>query len=182
MRDSQSRGGAIQIALPAVLGALALLMLYGAYIFPTGLWGWTAVAGLGPLAAVASVGVKSGFLCWGGVSLLALLLLPDKFCAVLFMLLFGLYPMVKSFAERKKRVGFEYVVKLVFFNAVLTVLFLMMKTWMLASLPGLFTQQSWLLYVIGNIIFLIYDVGLTRLIQFYLIRVDRAVRKGGRFG
>ena len=90
MRGGGEKGGAFQIALPAVLGAFALVILYVACGMPTGLWGWTAVAGLAPLAAVASLGVRSGFLCWGGVSILAFLLLPDKFCAMLFAALFGM--------------------------------------------------------------------------------------------
>jgi len=170
------------IAFPAVLGALSLVMLYIACLMPTGLWGWTAVAGLGPLAVVASRNVKSGFLCWGGVSILALLLLPDKFCAVLFLVLFGLYPMVKAVTERRKRLVLQYGVKFVFFNAALSLLLLFGKALVLGSLPDFITQQSlWLLYLLGNVIFLVYEIGLTRLIRFYLVRVDRAVRRTGRF-
>lgn len=181
-RGKRAGSGAFRIALPAVLGALALLMLYAACVLPTGLWGWTAVAGLGPLAAVASLGVRAGLLCWGGVSLLALLLLPDKFCALLFVLLFGLYPAVKALAERVKPVVGRYAVKLLFFNAAFTVLLLTMGALMTASLPAVLTGRVWLLYLAGNAVFVLYDFGLTKLVRFYLARVDRAVRGGGRFG
>ena len=40
-----------------------------------------AVAALLHHAKVVSVGLKAGFLCWAGASILALLLAPDKFCA-----------------------------------------------------------------------------------------------------
>ena len=181
-RDHGRGAGARRIALPALLGALALLMLYAACFLPTGLWGWTAVAGLGPLAAVASLGVKSGLLCWGGVSILAVLLLPDKFCALLFTLMFGIYPVVKSLAERLKQPVVRYGAKLLFFNASFTVLLLTMGALMTATLPSAIAQRMWVMYAAGNVIFLIYDFGLTRLIGFYLARVDRAVRRGGRFG
>ena len=178
-KDPVRAGG---IAFPALLGAISLILLYAACLMPTGLWGWVAIAGLGPLAAVASIGVRTGFLCWGGVSILALLLLPDKFCAVLFSLLFGLYPMIKAIAERGKHRVLGYGVKLVFFNLVLTLLLILGKTLMLASLPDAIAQRSlWVLYLLGNVIFLIYEIGLTRLIRFYLARVDRAIRKNGRF-
>lgn len=181
-KRGSSKKGAMQIALPAVMGALSLLMLYGACILPTGLWGWTAIAGLGPLAAVASLGVGSGLMCWGGVSILALLLLPDKFCALLFAVLFGLYPVIKSFAERlKNRIG-TYIAKLLFFNAALTVLFAVMGTLMAATLPQILVEYVWLLYLAGNVVFLVYDYGLTGLIRFYLARVDRVIRRSGRFG
>ena len=180
MRRNGEKGSAFQIALPAVLGALTLVMLYIACAMPTGLWGWTAVAGLGPLAAVASLGVRSGFLCWGGVSILAFLLLPDKFCAMLFMALFGLYPMIKALAERVSTLIGKYAFKLAFFNLALTVVFFTMGALMMASLPDLVGERIWLLYAAGNVVFLVYDYGLTKLIPFYLVRVDRAIRKGRR--
>ena len=180
MRRNGEKGSAFQIALPAVLGALALVMLYAACAMPTGLWGWTAIAGFGPLAAVASLGVRSGFLCWGGVSILAFLLLPDKFCAMLFAAIFGLYPMIKALAERVKVLLGKYAFKLAFFNLALTVVFVTMGTLMTASLPAIIGERLWLLYAAGNVVFLVYDYGLTKLIPFYLFRVDRAIRKGGR--
>lgn len=182
MKREKGKYSAFQIALPAVLGALSLVMLYGACILPTGLWGWVAVAGLGPLAAVASLGVKSGLLCWGGVSILALLLLPDKFCALLFAVLFGLYPVIKSGAERLKATVISCGCKLLFFNLALTVLLLTMGALMTAALPQVLAGRMWLLYLMGNVVFLIYDYGLTKLVWFYLARVDRAIRRGGRFG
>lgn len=174
---------AATITFPALLGAVSLVLLYGACLMPTGVWGWTAVAGLAPLAVVASKGVGPGFLCWGGASLLGILLLPDKFCAVLYALLFGLYPMGKALAERLKNPFMRYGAKLAFFNVSLSLLLSFMRALVLASLPDFAADHALvLLYLIGNIVFLIYDVGLTRLIRFYLARVDRAVRKNGRFG
>lgn len=181
-RRKARQGSARQVAFPAVLGALSLLMLYAACLFPTGLWGWTAVAGLGPLAAVASLGIRSGLLCWGGVSILALLLLPDKFCALLFALLFGIYPVVKSLAERMKAKIGGWILKLAAFNAALTVLYFAMGALLTASLPALLGRHLWLLYVLGNAVFVVYDIGLTKLIGAYLVRVDRAVRRNGRSG
>ena len=39
--------GKIQVAYPAVLGAVSLVFLFGAAMVPTGMWGMVAVAGLG---------------------------------------------------------------------------------------------------------------------------------------
>ena len=41
---------------------------------------------------------------------MALLLAPDKFCALLFTALFGLYPMVKAMAEKPRKRLLEYAV------------------------------------------------------------------------
>ena len=81
---------AVQVAYPAVLGALAVMLVYLACVAPTGQWGIVALGGLLPAAAVISVGLRAGFLCWAGASVLSFLLAPDKFCALLFAALFGL--------------------------------------------------------------------------------------------
>ena len=64
-----------KIALAALLAALSLVVLWGAELAPWGRMGLVAVAGLMPAAAVISAGPAAGGLCWGGTSILALLLL-----------------------------------------------------------------------------------------------------------
>lgn len=145
-------------------------------MMPSGRLGLVAVAGLVPAAAVVSAGYAGGFLCYGAAGILGLLLLPEKGCAVLYLILFGLYPMVKSAIERLRKLPLELVLKLVFFNLVLTVLVLVFSKFLFPMLPELL-QSTWILYAAGNVVFLIYDYGFSKLITFYTVRVHRIVRK-----
>ena len=165
----------MNVAYPAILGALALILVYVGSIAPTGNWGIVAAAGLLPAAAVISVGLKAGLLCWAGVSILAFLLVPDKFCVLLFSVLFGLYPMVKSLIERLRKRPVEYLLKLAFFNAAFTVIWLTMAAAVTASLPAALGASVWVLYLAANIAFLLYDYGFSRLIALYIARVQRAI-------
>lgn len=160
------------VVYPAIFGALALVVLYLAAVSPAGAWGLAAVAGLFPMAVVMSVGMTAGLVCWAGVSLLAFLLLPDKFIALLFGALFGLYPIVKGAVERLRKLPVEYLLKLAFFNGALTVVFLTMKAAVLESLPAPL-GAVWALYLAGNAAFLVYDFGLTKLVALYMERVHR---------
>lgn len=169
------KNAAVKVAYPAILGALAVILVYLASMAPTGRWGIVALAGLLPAAAVISVGLRAGFLCWAGASILSLLLAPDKFCALLFTALFGLYPMVKSAAEKPRKRFLEYTVKLLFFNAVFTGLYLTMMGSMLDSLPPVLGDSLWALYPAANIVFVLYDYGFSQLIAVYINRVRRAV-------
>ena len=153
-----------------------MILVYLGSIAPTGSWGIVAAAGLLPGLAVISVGMKAGLLCWAGVSILAFRLVPDKLCVLLFGALFGLYPMVKSMAERPRKRLLEYAVKLGFFNAVFTVLYLTMMGSLLASLPPALGGSLWALYPAANIVFVLYDYGSSQLISLYIRRVGRAVR------
>ena len=159
---------AAKVAYPAILGALAVILVYLASIAPTGRWGVVARAGLLPAAAVISVGLKAGFL--------SLLLAPDKFCALLFAALFGLYPMVKSLAEKPRKRFLEYAVKLLFFNGAFTGLYLTMMEALAASLPAALGDSLWALYPAANVVFVLYDYGFSQLIAVYISRVQRAVR------
>lgn len=134
--------------------------------------GIAAVAGIMPVFAVLSSGLASGFLCWAGVAILAFLLLPDKFLALLFGAMFGLYPVLKGVIERLRKLPLEYLLKLAFFNASLTVIYLTMKASVLSSLPTAL-NVVWVLYLVGNVVFLVYDFGLSRLISFFMARLGR---------
>lgn len=168
-------GAARKVAYPAILGALSLVLIYIGSVAPSGSWGIVAVAGLLPAAAVISVSLKAGALCWAGVSALALILIPDKFCALMYAILFGLYPIVKALIERVRRKAPEYPLKLAFFNVTFSVLYFAMRAAVLASLPAALSAV-WLLYLVGNVVFLIYDFGFSKLISLYIARIDRVVR------
>lgn len=169
------KSAAVKVAYPAVLSALALILVYIASIAPTGNWGIVAAAGLLPAAAVISVGLKAGLLCWAGVSILAFLLVPDKFCVLLFGALFGLYPMVKSLIEQMHKKSVEYLLKLVFFNIAFTLVYLTMAAAVTASLPEMLGASALMLYLAANVVFLLYDYGFSRLIALYIVRVQRAI-------
>lgn len=166
---------ASQIAYPALLGALSLIFIYIASVVPSGTWGFVAIAGLFTAAAIISVGLKSGFLCWAGVAILSVIVLPDKFSALLYSVLFGLYPMVKYLVERLRRPVPEYILKLVFFNVTFSVIYGFMHAALLDSLPAVL-NVGWLIYLVGNCVFLIYDFGFSKLIAFYIARIGRAVK------
>ena len=160
------------VAYSAILGVASLVLVYLGSVAPTGSWGIVAAAGLMPCAAVISAGLRAGFLCWGGVSILAFLLIPDPLCALMYTVLFGLYPMVKALIERLRRRLLEYLLKLLFFNGAFTALYLVMKAAVLASLPQALSVV-WVLYGVANMAFLLYDYGLSKLITIYMTRVHR---------
>lgn len=169
------KSSASKVAYPALLGALSLILVYVGSIAPTGNWGIVALAGILPAGAVISAGLSSGFLCWAGVSILAFLLIPDKFCVLLYAVLFGLYPMIKCLVERLRQMPLEVLLKLVFFNAAFTVVYLTMKAAVLSSLPSAL-GVVWVLYLAGNVVFLLYDFGFSKLIAVYMARIHRATR------
>ncbi len=168
---------AYQVALTALLCAMSLVVLYLSCVVPTARAAVIAAAGLMPAAAVVSAGPGAGALCCVGTGILGLLLAPDKGNALLYLLFFGSYPLVKYGVERLRRLPLELLLKLCFFNAVQTFFLLVLKDIFLAAVP-VGDRALWFLYLAGNAAFLVYDLGLTKLIALYAARVDAPLRKG----
>ena len=161
--------GASRVALVGVLAALSLIALYLSAVSPTARMGIVAIAGLFPAGAVVSAGLKAGFFCYGAAGLLGLLLVP-------YLLFFGLWPMLKSLLERIPARPLEWLCKLAVFNAVLSLFWFGLHSLFLPFLPETL-QAPWMVYAAGNAAFVIYDVGFSKLISFYVARVDRVLRK-----
>lgn len=177
MNRNTSRNRGRRIALSAVLGAFSLVLLYGAALAPSGRIGLTAAAGLLPAAAVVSSGLSAGFLCYGGTALLAFFLLADKNIVLLYLLFFGLYPMMKGVAERTGKRPLEWGIKFLFFNAAFTLLLWLLKALFLER----FSEQDGayaLAYLVGNPVFLAYDIGFSKVIGFYQKHMGSVLRKG----
>ncbi len=161
-------------ALGGVMASGSLALLWLACVAPSGRIGLTAAAGLFPAAVTLYAGRPAGYLCWAAASVLGLLMLPDKGVAVLFLAFLGLYPVVKGRLETLERRTVEWGLKLSWFNLTLTLFWFVMQQLFLPEAPEWLETNALLLYVLGNLIFVMYDVGLSRLITLLRIRLSRA--------
>lgn len=113
----------------------------------------------------------------GGLSVLAasallgLFLLPDKGVALLYLIFLGLYPVVKNNIEGLRRLPLEWLCKLACFNAALSLFWFALRALFLPDPPVWLGERTWLLYLAGNLIFVLYDVGLSRLIALVMARM-----------
>ena len=167
--SSSGRSG--KTALGGVLAAGALAFLWLACVAPSGRLGLTAVGGLFPMAATLAAGRAAGYLCWGAAGLLGLIFLPDKGVALLFLTFFGLYPVVKERVESLRRLPLEWVLKLGYFNVILTLGWFVLRGLFLPNPPPWLGENSLPLYGVGKVVFVIYDVGLSRLITMLRVRL-----------
>ena len=166
-------GSAGRTALVGVLSAGGLAVLWMACLTPSGRTGITAAAGLFPVAAVLLAGRAAGWLCWAVIALLGLLLLPNKAVSLMFALFLGLYPVAKSRLEQLRQRGLEWVLKLLLFNGAFLLLWYGLRGLLGLSLPEWLSGRAWLLLPAANVVFVIYDVGLSKLIALLACRLGR---------
>ena len=166
------------MAFCGVTSALALVFMLTAY-FPYFTYALPAVAGVLMMLLVIEINQKwalGGYAC---VSLLSLLLC-EKEAAVLFLCFFGIYPILKSNFERIHSRVLELAVKFVFFNLCVIIGYLAIIYIFHISMEEISTfgrYTNLFLLLLGNVVFWIYDLALTRLITGYLHQLHPKVRK-----
>lgn len=170
-------GSAGRTALVGVLSAGGLAVLWMACLTPSGRTGITAAAGLFPVAAVLLAGRAAGWLCWAVIALLGLLLLPNKAVSLMFALFLGLYPVAKSRLEQLRQRGLEWVLKLLLFNGAFLLLWYGLRGLLGLSLPEWLAGRTWLMLPAANMVFVCYDIGLSKLIALMAARLCRRGRR-----
>lgn len=165
-----TKGRSRTIAFGGIFAALSLVMLYLACITPSGKVGLAAVAGLFPVGALLAAGKTAGYFSWLASGLLGLLMLPDKGIALLYLLFLGGYPVLKNNIEAKRKAPLEICAKLLYFNAVLLIMCFLFSGLFLAEGFSWMQDKPWLILLLGNLVFAVYDVGLTKLITVTLHR------------
>ena len=116
--------------------------------------------------------------------MLALLLTPDIEAKLLFVAFFGYYHIIKSLAERTPIRSLEWAAKLLVFNGAVivayAVLFALGFSLDVFRIDGV-TLPLWgflLIFLLaGNVVFVLYDVALTRLLPLYFSRFQPLFRR-----
>lgn len=179
-----------QSAKTAIGGMTAALSVV--LMLPTvmGLWTYAlpAFAGILIMFTIIELDKKWATGIFVAVSILSLILLPNKEAAVFYLCFFGNYPIIKCFLEGKKmpRV-LEYIIKFIVFNAeILLAGVIMVKVFGMPMAELLGTEGEtafWVKYalpitlVVGNITFLLFDKLLTMMVTIYLIKWQKRFRK-----
>lgn len=167
-----------RVALVGVFSALALALLLSTYLFPTASVALAAVAALCGIPVVVEAGRKAGLLQFATVAVLATLLALAAEGTGVYIAFFGWYTVFKSFIEGKNlsRVA-EWIVKIAVF-AVAVAAYGAVWVWLLhMPIPAEFAL--WMIPVAAVLlcgVFVVYDIGLTRVIATYFSRIRPKIR------
>ena len=157
------RTPAANIALGGILAALAVVIMCMGTLIPVATYVCPMICCLILELVRKTCGSRMGWAWYGAVSILGLLMAPDKEAAAVFAAL-GYYPIVKPKLDRLKG---KWLWKGLLFNAVILVLY-----WLLMHLLGFdriaqeFAEMGKLLtaltLVLGNLVFFLLDRLLSR--------------------
>lgn len=174
----RSRQKTRALALSAMLCALALVIMLSAYLPYAGVIA-PELAGVVLMVVLCELGGKWALAAYAAAALLTALLC-EKESAMLFVMFFGYYPVLKGKLEHLKSRAAEYLLKILIFNASLAAgyaLLIFVFGMPLESLGVEGRGMLILLVVCANLVLIVYDLCLTRLAALYWMRLHPKVQR-----
>ncbi len=172
---STSRGRTRDLAFAGILTAFTVLCLYLESVVPTGRAGFFVLSSFLLSAVYLESGMKWLLSTYVASAALSFLLVADKVGLLPFVLLFGIYPILKNLVERIRSIWLEWLLKLVGFNLLLLAGFAVFRPLLPdALLAGAMLPIAIVVLEIG---FIVYDLLFTQWIHFYLARIAPQFRK-----
>ena len=173
MKSSNTIKYSKRLAVSAILAALSFVFMYIGNL--TGVMDLCAVV-VGALCCAYAVIELSGIWPWlvfAVSSVLCIVLLPDKFVAIEYIALGGLYPILKSFFE-KLPAALSWVLKIVTLNVMLTAALLLAR--FLLGINEEWVAFNFVVYILANLFFILYDYALTVFITYYLKKLRHRLK------
>lgn len=170
----------MRVALCGVSAALVLVLMFMTGLVPIATIALPALAGLALIPVTAQLGLAWGFGVYAATGVLSLILAPDREAGVYYLLFFGYYPVLTAVLGRIRSKPVLYSVKFLIFNAAVLV-----SGWIVSSVLGIEMEELpvigkytvVLLWVLANIMFILYDIALGRIISMYYAKMHEKLRK-----
>lgn len=179
-RGEKMRNSA-KTAMGGMIAALSLTIMLLTAVIPYLQYALPAMAGALLILMVIEIS-KSWALCaYAAISILSFLILPNKEAAMVYFAFFGCYPILKPIFESKiTNTKLCWLVKAIFFNIVAVAAYTVIIYVFGIPLEEMDEFGKWgipILLAMGNVMFVLYDICLTRLVTLYLHKWQKKFRK-----
>lgn len=158
------------------MAALGVVILYLGSFFEIMDLSISCAASLIVLFCVMELGVKYAFAVYAAVSVLAFIIVPNKWIVAYFVVFFGIMPITKKIFEKTGKI-LSWVLKVAAFNAEIFAFYFVARELDFfaegeGSLPYLAAMLA-----LTNIVFVLADVLYTRIFYVYEIKYRARIRK-----
>lgn len=170
------------LALGGMLAALALVFMLLGGIFPFATFLVPILAGVCLMPIAIEVGTKFGLLAYLAVGLLSLLIVPDKELCLLFLSIFGYYPLLQPRIAQIRYLLLRWGTRFLLFNgAVALTYFILLVLMASPALAAEFSNASpWFLACfigLANFTFVVYDIMVRQLRIAYICKIRGRIFK-----
>lgn len=167
-------------ALGGIVAALSISLMFMIAFVPFFTYALPATAAILLIPIVIEINKKWAFGVYASVSILALLVVPNKEVAVIYAAFFGYYPIIKAFFESRFPIVIVWVIKLLVFNTTIFVSYYLMLKFMGIEIDEMETLGVYavpVLLVLGSVAFVLYDFAFTKIISLYILKWQSRFRK-----
>ena len=162
-----------RLTVCAMMAAVGVVILYLGSVVEVLDISVAVAASLIATVIVIEYGAPSAFSVFGVTAILSLLLIPQKFPAVMYAFFFGYYPIIKQKIERMQNRIFQWVLKLIVFAAATAVMVAFVALFTPDAPVGIMTV---LFAALAFVTLFVYDIALTKVISFYVWRLRNRVK------
>lgn len=155
-------------AFCALFSAFGVVLLYLGAIIEVMDISMACIASMLCIITLVEIGGIYPWMVYAVTGAVSLLILPQKFGALIYVCLAGYYPMLKCQLERIKSRALEWVLKIATFNIAMEIMVLLAV--LVFSLPDMTKGYIIALFALGNITFVAYDIALSMLIKLYFLK------------
>ena len=174
-----------KVALGAIMTGLSIALMISTAIIPFLSYAVPAICGVLITIMVIECEKKWALLVYASVSILSLLIIPDKSAGAAYAMIFGYYPVLKSVFEAKLPKFAAVSAKLILFNTVLLISYYVSLRFFGIDTEGIEWIAPYLnkwyiapiIVVFASIFVMMYDTVLTRLTINYKKRWRKKFRK-----
>lgn len=149
-------------------------------IIPVMTYAAPAFAGILLMVVVIEINKKWAFGVYAAAGILSLLLATDKEAAVMYVAFFGYYPIIKAVLESKLPRAVEWIVKFLIFNVTMVAsYFVLIKVFGISmeDMNELGKYGPLILLALGNVVFVVFDIAITRIATLYIIKWQKQFRR-----
>lgn len=149
-------------------------------IIPVMTYAAPAFAGILLMVVVIEINKKWAFGVYAAAGILSLLLATDKEAAVMYVAFFGYYPIIKAVLESKLPRAVEWIVKFLIFNVTMVAsYFVLIRVFGISmeDMNELGKYGPLILLALGNVVFVVFDIAITRIATLYIIKWQKQFRR-----
>ena len=167
-------------AIGGIVASLSLVLMISVAVIPFLTYALPALAGALIIFIVVEIDKKWAFGVYATVAILGMILVPEKEVAVMYLVLFGYYPIFKSFVESKFPLVIEWIIKILSFVLTMAGSYYLMMKFMGVTIDETEEWGVWaypILLGMGTFAFILYDIALTKTITLYIMKWQKHFKR-----
>lgn len=116
-----------KLTVASVLASMMAVTLAASVVAPTGKLTFLIIASLCVLVTVIECGTHFALMGYAAASVICAVFVPFKLQTIAFIVFLGYYPIIKRYIENLHNSGLEWLAKILFFSAVLVIVYMVFR-------------------------------------------------------